>query len=216
MPKGLVQTTAQSDEPDDHRYYGIAIAQVVNNVDLAKLGRVQVRLSWLPVQLVWARVAVPMAGMARGVHFMPKIGDEVVVAFNAGDTSDPIVIGSLWSRVDPPPQTLPTDAATVGRIRTVAGQDITINDATASVTISNTTKHKVTIDPLGIRISAAAGAPSINVASNGSVSINAARISLKAGKISLDGTQVEIKGLALTNIIGGALCSIKAGIVSIN
>ena len=57
--------------------------RVVNNLDLAGLGRVQVRLPWLPELDLWARVAVPMAGMASGTYAMPQIGDEVLVAHTA-------------------------------------------------------------------------------------------------------------------------------------
>ncbi len=58
----------------------------------------------------WARVASFMAGEyivddnslgQRGAFFMPEIGDEVLVAFEHGDISRPIVIGRLWSDVGP-------------------------------------------------------------------------------------------------------------------
>ena len=37
-----------------------------------------------------ARVMAPMAGEGRGMHFFPEPGDEVVVAFQNGDTSYPV------------------------------------------------------------------------------------------------------------------------------
>ena len=81
------------------RFYGVAVGQVLNILDPLFLGRVQVRLPFIDdADLApWARVAVPMAGIGCGHYFIPTIGDEVLVAFEHGDTSVPYVIGSLWN-----------------------------------------------------------------------------------------------------------------------
>ena len=98
MGCGLVDTAANANTKEEPRFQGIAIAQVVNNVDVKGLARVQIRLPWLAGgTLVWARVAAPMAGLNHGTYFMPLPGTEVVVAFSNGDTGDPIIIGSLWN-----------------------------------------------------------------------------------------------------------------------
>jgi len=58
----------------------------------------------------WARVASMSAGHhigdddslgPRGAYFMPEIGDEVLVVFESGHVSRPIIIGRLWSDVPP-------------------------------------------------------------------------------------------------------------------
>ena len=54
----------------------------------------------------WARVAVPMAGMACGFYFIPDIDDEVLVAFEHGDLDRPFVLGGLWNSDDPPPESV--------------------------------------------------------------------------------------------------------------
>ena len=70
---------------EDKRIYGVAPAEVVSNLDLTGLGRVQLRLPWLPGYSPWARVAAFSAGSGRGGYFIPQNGDEVLVAFSHGD-----------------------------------------------------------------------------------------------------------------------------------
>ena len=55
---------------------------------------------------MWARVSTLMAGDRRGTWFVPDVGDEVLVAFQGGDPRQPIVLGSLWSASDRPPETM--------------------------------------------------------------------------------------------------------------
>ena len=62
--------------------------------------RVKVQLPWLSTDNThWARIAVPMAGVGRGSYCLPEPGDQVLVVFEHGEISRPIVIGSL-SRVN--------------------------------------------------------------------------------------------------------------------
>ena len=48
-----------------------------------------------------ARVMMPMAGGKRGT--VPEPGDEVVVAFESGDTNLPVILGAVWNNNDHPP-----------------------------------------------------------------------------------------------------------------
>jgi type VI secretion system secreted protein VgrG len=53
-------------------------------------------------QTFWARVMTPWAGLAWGLQFTPRVGMEVVVAFQEGDPHHPIVIGAVYNSVNPP------------------------------------------------------------------------------------------------------------------
>jgi len=76
-----------------------------------------------------ARVAMPGAGGHRGVHFFPEQGDEVVVAFEAGDTNHPIIIGALWNRDSRPPEQANQSARNdVRTIVTRSGHELTFDD----------------------------------------------------------------------------------------
>src|SRR2546423_14400246 len=57
-----------------------------------------------------ARMMMPNAGNKRGVYWMPEIGDEVVVAFESGDSNSPIILGGLFNSQSPTPdQAKPSD-----------------------------------------------------------------------------------------------------------
>jgi uncharacterized protein involved in type VI secretion and phage assembly len=72
------------------------------------LGRVKVKYPGLGdnIESGWARVVVPHAGKDRGMFFMPQLDDEVVIAFEHGDTRRPLIIGSLFNGRDKPPADL--------------------------------------------------------------------------------------------------------------
>ena len=83
---------------------GVAIGLVTNVNDPEKNGRIKVRFPWLDDQheTDWIRIATMMAGNCRGSLFMPKVNDEVLVAFDHGDVRFPYVIGFLWNGQDQP------------------------------------------------------------------------------------------------------------------
>jgi len=55
----------------------------------------------------WIRVATPWGGNGRGLQFVPRIGDEVVVSFLDGDPDQPVVTGSLYNANNMPAFSLP-------------------------------------------------------------------------------------------------------------
>lgn len=201
----------------DQRIYGVATAQVINNLDSQSLGRVQLRLPWLPGFEPWARVAVMSAGMGCGTYFIPQPGDEVLVAFNQGDVREPYVIGCLWNALDRPPSLATTDPITKRKIRTLTGHEIVIDDTTQSVTISNSTGQSVTLDPGKVELATTGGAAKVTLSTTGNVTIEAAlSLELKATNISIKSTILELKGDATASLTGSGDCTISGGTVRIN
>lgn len=103
------------------RMQGGMIAKVVDNVDPEDRYRVRVSFPWLSdqyskettsdgseskVQSHWARVATNMTGGDYGNFFLPEIDDEVIVEFEEGDFSRPIIVGALWNGVKSSPRKL--------------------------------------------------------------------------------------------------------------
>jgi len=74
-----------------------------------KYGRVKVQFHWDrqgnndAESSCWLRVAQIWAGKRWGASFWPRIGQEVVVAFEEGDPDRPIVIGSVYNAEQMPP-----------------------------------------------------------------------------------------------------------------
>ncbi|MDJ0740381.1 MAG: type VI secretion system tip protein TssI/VgrG [Gammaproteobacteria bacterium] len=75
--------------------------------------RVQVRFPWQQADSPspWVRVSQAWAGSGRGALSIPRIGDEVLVAFEHGDARRPIVVGSLYNGANVPPVALPDNQA---------------------------------------------------------------------------------------------------------
>ena len=91
------------------RLYGAYPAVVSDIKDPDNQGRVKIRLPWSPDDAgydLWARLATMMAGNKRGSWFIPEVGDEVLVMFEAGDPRRPYVIGMLWNGKDNPPESM--------------------------------------------------------------------------------------------------------------
>lgn len=97
--------------------------------------RVKVRFHWQREQpnerdsarqhaqdTAWLRVAHPSAGDGFGHQFMPRIGQEVVVSFMAGDINQPLITGTVYNSLHHSPRfsdvaglkPLPTNSALSG------------------------------------------------------------------------------------------------------
>ncbi len=62
----------------------------------------------------WVRVATLWAGKQWGFIHIPRIGQEVIVAFEEGDPDRPIIVGSVYNAENMPPETLPDDKTISG------------------------------------------------------------------------------------------------------
>ena len=62
----------------------------------------------------WCRVGTPWAGKQWGMIHIPRIGQEVIVAFEEGDPDKPIIVGSVYNAEQMPPYALPADQTQSG------------------------------------------------------------------------------------------------------
>ncbi|HEU0123751.1 MAG TPA: type VI secretion system tip protein TssI/VgrG, partial [Bryobacteraceae bacterium] len=85
-----------------------------------KYGRVKVQFLWDREgkfngnSSCWVRVASPWAGKQWGMVHIPRIGQEVVVAFEEGDPDQPIIVGSVYNADQMPPYELPANKTQSG------------------------------------------------------------------------------------------------------
>jgi Type VI secretion system/phage-baseplate injector OB domain len=213
LPLELLQdpTDEEEEEEPPKRFYGVATGKVIQVVpDPMFLSRVQVQLPWIDdVDLSpFARVAVPMAGPAHGMYFIPNIGDEVLVAFEHGDVNVPYIIGSLWHGMAPPP--LPSPLPQVRMIRTLVGNTIMFTEAPPGISILTPTGNAVVLGPpgIGVVIESTTGAAIqvgdtiIGVAPTG-VTVTAKNITITATtQLNLAAPKVNIAGATAVNIVG--------------
>lgn len=174
---------------DPAKIYGVVTAKVTSLEDPEELGRVQVMYPWLPkykdadLSSNWARLASPMAGLERGMFYLPEIDDEVLVAFEHGDTSFPYIVGALWNNTDKPPKgtadsVLASDKKKVDQrvIRSRSGHLIVLDDkegeeqiiiqdkTTENSIIFNAKENTITIQAKGDLTISAGGALTIEAA----------------------------------------------------
>ena len=114
------------------RIHGVQTAWVVGpqgqSIHTDSHGRIQV---WFPWDRdgkrkedcsCWIRVGSPASGGAQGYQGVPRIGQEVIVAFEHGDPDRPLVLGCVNGPDNPPNWNLPGQAPLSGwRSRELAG-----------------------------------------------------------------------------------------------
>ncbi len=96
---------------------GIVIGPEGQEMFIDKYGRVQVRFWWdrdNPSSSCWIRVAQSWAGNGWGACFWPRVGHEVVVAFENGDPDRPLIVGSVYNSNNTPPYPLPANQYIAG------------------------------------------------------------------------------------------------------
>jgi hypothetical protein len=206
--------------PDRPRkFYGVAIARVtkaptpsIEPDPAALLGaRVKVKFPWLSddVESTWARVVTPSAGSDHGMYFMPNEDDMVVVAFQDGELSMPIVIGSVWDGPDRRPPVDPPDQQNMIRmIKSQSGHTIKLDDTPTQETItiehaSGTTlvlkpDGSISMDASKFQFTADTDmdfhASNINFIASNALKINAKDIELQTSQdIKLNATSVAVK-----------------------
>ncbi len=85
-----------------------------------KYGRIKVQFHWdregknNEKSSCWIRVATSWAGKNWGGVCIPRIGQEVVVAFQEGDPDQPIIVGSVYNYEQMPPFKLPENKTQMG------------------------------------------------------------------------------------------------------
>ena len=96
---------------------GVFTAEVMGTpgqeVNLDLHGRVRVRFWWdrdEGAAGTWVRVAQCWAGNGYGAVFWPRVGHEVVVAFEGGDPDRPMIVGSVYNSKNAPPYPMPLSA----------------------------------------------------------------------------------------------------------
>lgn len=184
------------------RFFGVMVGIVTDNQDPEGLGRVRVRFPWLSEGDAshWARVAVAMAGHARGLFLLPEVDDEVLVAFEHGRPESAYVLGALWNGADKPPGD-PATHKDIRMLRSRAGHEIVLDDTKGAerVTVSaGKDAGKIVIDMTNGSITVT-GDKQLVLACTGQITIGGDR-----AKIAITGSELTVN-CDKVNINDGAL-----------
>lgn len=198
-----------------------AIGTVTNVKDPEKAGRVKVKLPTVSDadESAWARVVAPGAGNKRGLHLMPDVGDEVLVAFIGGDFSHPVVLGGIWSKknVPPTPEAAKGDKVTERSLTLASGAKLVFTEDTDASKAVVALKHAeadthLQFDKDGVKLNAKKGTKikivvgdaQLEMAGDGTITIKGGAITIKADKnLTLQGQKVTIKGATGAVVDGG-------------
>ena len=166
---------------------------------------------------VWARFGSFYASNGIGSNFYPEIGDEVILSFLNGDPRYPVVLGSLYSKANPPPYP-PTSGGSGAPnniksfmsksklhidfiedspellITTPANQSISLNDKTKAITITDANGNSITMNDSGITLKSASD---ITLTATGAIKMSA-------------GSDVTISASASLNVSASASAQISA------
>jgi|HigsolmetaAR203D_1030402.scaffolds.fasta_scaffold00650_4 uncharacterized protein involved in type VI secretion and phage assembly len=216
--------------------HGVYIGIVTNNNDPEKQGRVKVKIPVLDdeAESDWARVAVPSAGDKRGTQFIPDVGDEVLIAFLLGDLSQPVVIGSLWSKKKMPPDAGKKDIPYIIRsrsgheimlndddqdrkvmVKTAGGHQIVLSDKDKSLEIKDSGGQRVTMKNNAIEI--VSGSTTVKI-QGGNVTIESpSSLKIKGMQVTIQAdAAMEIKANGNLKLTSNGLVELKGSLVKIN
>ncbi|WP_299186707.1 phage baseplate assembly protein V [uncultured Aquimarina sp.] len=175
---------------DINRYpiSNVQTATVVENTDPDGIGRIKAQFPWQKASGVttpWLRMMTPHAGSDKGFHFIPEIGEKIIIGFEGGNAEKPFVMGALYSG-SAKPDNWQTDANNIKAIRTRSGHLIELNDTDGSekIVISDKNSNLVRIDTAN---------NNIEISALENMTLNAKNIEINA--------QEEIKMNAGTNMI---------------
>jgi len=192
--------------------FGVYPAVVIDNLDPLGRNRVHVmphpsyELDNAPSDM-WATTALLTARGKVGLWFRPEIGDEVLVAFEAGDLTQPYVIGYLWNGQDAPPESHNNQLSLYSRsgmritlddkeneetltLVTPAGQHLEMKDGDPSIEISDASGNVVRLSPGGITIISAK-----------KVEVHAETVDVTAAMVKVDATMSQFSGTVKADTI---------------
>jgi uncharacterized protein involved in type VI secretion and phage assembly len=204
----------------DNTQYGVYYCVVTQNKDADGLNRIKVKMPWLDDgdtdQSGWAQLMTPMEGDKFGWYTLPDVGDVVAVTFIAGDISQPIIMGGVWSTADNSPEPNEDGKNNFRGYRSRSGHRLILDDTdnTKIVLADKTAKNMI-----GIGTFAKSGAgPNVcavykpPMAGDTGVSISSMEgtmeITCKDGTMSIEATEGSIKINTINGIdmkIGGEM-----------
>ncbi|MBB6370061.1 type VI secretion system Vgr family protein [Chryseobacterium shigense] len=125
-------------------------ARVVENNDPMGMGRIRVQFPWQEdkgQRTPWVRLIQPHSGAGKGFHFIPEIGEEVLVSHESQNAEKPFVMGTHYNGSET--SSYHTSGNDKKVIHTRSGTKIILNDAEGSVFIEDPSGNTYLMDGAG-------------------------------------------------------------------
>lgn len=211
---------------------GVTVGEVTNINDPKTIGRVKVRFPGLSAseESAWARIAVLGGGANRGNVFIPEVGDEVLVAFEGGDTRTPVVVGGLYGNKSTiPAPDIENGLVQKRQITSRLGNTLSMLDGTTPATQAielvlaggqfsiHLGKDKLAMTvPAQTPVSITAGSTSFAIADDGGITMQAPTISIKADQqVQIQGATVSVVGTGELSLQSQGTAGLKGAVVQV-
>lgn len=191
--------------------------------------RVQVQIPILGDTLVWVRLATFYAGNKFGAYFMPEVDDEVILGFMDDVPSDPVILGSLFSKNIAAPET-PDEKNTIKTlitssklqlkfddenkvftVLTPGGNTMVFSDQDKGITVTDQNKNKIEMNDSGITLTDKSS-NKIEMTSSGITVDSQSKLTLKAAQeVEVQGASITVSGNESTTIKGSSQCEVSSG-----
>jgi uncharacterized protein involved in type VI secretion and phage assembly len=205
---------------------GLIVGVVTNINDPSNQGRVKVRFPGLAAseESAWARILGIGGGHERGFVFVPEVNDEVLVAFEGGDTRLPVVIGGLYGAKS----TIPKPEVQDGKVQTrqlqsrlghyikfldgaspaTQGIELTLAGGQSSIHMG---KDKLAITvPSGTPVEITAGQAVVSIAKDGGLSMKAPTIAIEAqSQLQLKAATIMVQAQGSLSVQSNGVAAVK-------
>ena len=176
---------------------------------------------------VWARLTSPYSSKDIGFYFYPEVGDEVLLGFLGNDPRFAVIVGSLYSKKNPPANTPEKkneiksivtktkmkinfdEKDKIITIETPGGQKVTLDDKAKSLKLVDQNKNTVSLNDKGVTIESG---KDIVLKAKGKITVSSVgntTIDSKAD-VSLAGNNVKSKAKIAFKAEGAASAELKA------
>ncbi|WP_163833859.1 type VI secretion system tip protein VgrG [Spartinivicinus ruber] len=218
---------------------------VVKKINEDPQGQYRVQLS-LPVleattDEIWARYSQFYASSGIGAFFMPEIGDEVIVGYFNNDPSNPVILGSLYSKKNTAPYEPDSSNTTKAlmtkqkllmefnddtkeiTITTPANNQVVFSDNNSSITVSDQHGNTFTLDSSGITLDSAKdislkATEKVTIEAGSNIEMTAsADVKANGVNVSLEAsTTLTAKGSSSAEFSASGNTTVKGSMVMIN
>jgi len=248
VPTGLVDSLS-APVVSSFRQDALVVGVVTNMGDSeSPKGSVKVKFPALgdTVESAWARVVSLGAGKSRGMTFIPEVNDEVIVGFEAGDVSRPVVLGGVYSTKNAALDYGVANGA-VGKRQIVSrlGHVIELGDGDSPADqrigltlaggefVVDLSKQGLTAKvPSGKPVSISSGEAKLEIDGSGNITISGQKITIKGTQdveisglnvkakanvaVEASGLQAKMTGSAQAEVSSGGQTAVKGSVVMIN